>query len=1124
MMKSNLERMMILSLGLTLAFVPGGYGGTLASPSVPGGRAERSLKKLEVHPPRIELTTPHAYSQLIVTGIKDTGERVDVTREVTIEVPAGLVQVDNSALVRPVADGKGDLTIHLGKGNSGEFRYTARVPVTVSGQKEEYQVSFRQDVMPVLSRLGCNAGTCHGAAKGKNGFKLSLRGYDPLFDHLALTDDLEGRRFNRAAPDSSLMLLKMSGGVAHTGGVLSQPGQPYYELVRAWIAQGVKDQADSPKVTSISVLPQKPVIDLPGGTQQLAVTATYSDGSVRDVTREAFLQSSNTEVAEVDREAQVTAVRRGEATVLARYEGTYAATSLIVMGDRSGFVWKEPPTFNFIDQLVYKKLQRVKVLPSELCTDAEFIRRVYLDLTGLPPEPEVVRNFLADKRATQVKRDEVIDSLIGSPEFVEYWTNKWADLLMVNRKFLGVEGARAFRQYIHQSIADNKPYNQFAHEILNTSGSTIDHPAASYYKVHRDPTDLMENTTQLFLAIRFNCNKCHDHPFERWTQDQYYHLAAYFAQVVRKEDPHYKGKKVPGTAVQGATPLVEVISDAKTGEVTNYRTGQSAEPVFPFEHKGKIAEDASRREQLAEWVSAKENPYFARSYVNRLWSYLLGVGLIEPIDDIRAGNPPTNPELLDALTREFIDSGFDSQHIFRLICKSRVYQHSVQTNAWNEDDKINYSHALARRLPAEVLYDAIHQATGSLSKLPELPPGARAAELLDSTQEVPGRFLNLFGKPPRESACECERSDTMMLGPILNLVNGPVLADAIKDPNNRIARLLAGQKDSTTIVEDLYLAVLCRYPTPRELEIGLEALKEGQETYQRMLAEHNQRQKVLADYEKGLPARQAAWEAKIQKLPDWAPLEITRAVSKGGAVLATQKDGSVLASGKNPARDTYTITGQTDLKKITGIRLEVLPHPSLPAKGPGRPPNGNFVLTQLKVNAKARGTDGPAKPIVLHRPQATFAQANFPIANAIDNNPRSGWAIAPQFGKAHTAFFELQQPLALPEGGTLTIQMVQNYGGQHTLGHFRFSVTTTKPPLTFQGPPEAIAAVLKVPTDKRTPQQKAQLSNYYRAQDQELARLQRELADHPKPVDSRHPGAQDLVWALLNSKAFQFNH
>ncbi|HZV07461.1 MAG TPA: DUF1549 domain-containing protein [Gemmataceae bacterium] len=1073
--------------------------------------------KLEAQPPRVELKTPFEYSQLLLTAQLADGGQIDVTRIAKIEAPAQLVRVNATGVVRPVADGKGNLKITL----QGQ---TLALPVEVKGQKEKYNVSFVRDVMPALSRMGCNAGTCHGAAKGKNGFKLSLRGYDPLFDHRSLTDDLKGRRFNRAAPDASLMLLKCTGTVAHVGGVLTQPGDPFYELLRSWIADGVKLDLNSPRVQSLEVLPKSSVIPLPGMKQQIAVRATYTDGSVRDVSTLAFLESSNTEVATVDRAGTVTAVRRGETTILARYEGAYAAAGIVIMGERKGYAWHDVPEYSYIDKLVDAKLKQMKILPSELCTDAEFIRRIYLDLTGLPPEPADIRAFLADNRSMRVKRDALVDRLVGGPEFIEHWTNKWADLLQVNRKFLGEEGAKRFRDYIRLAIADNVPYDRFVYHILTAHGSNLEQPAASYYKILRDPGAVMENTTQLFLAVRFNCNKCHDHPFERWTQDQYYETAAFFAQVGRKEDPKFKGRRVGGTEVEGATPLAEIIEDVKAGEVTHLRTGQLAKPIFPYLHKDLAPSSASRREQFAHWVVSKDNPYFAKSYVNRLWSYLLGAGIIEPIDDIRAGNPPTNPALLDTLTDDFIKSGFNVRHMLRTICKSRVYQQSVQTNAFNRDDNINYSHALARRLPAEVLYDSIHRATGSLSRLPGLPPGARAAQLLDSQEDVPGGFFVLFGKPARESACECERSPTMMLGSVLNLANGPVPAAAIHDPNNRLSKLVAAEKDDAKVVEELFLAFLGRLPTKAELQLGLQTLKDGEKTYESLVAEAKQHQAALVAYEKSLDARQAQWEEQVKRTipPTWTPLEIVKADSKGGATFTPQMDGSLLLSGKNPEKDTYTITAQTKLNGITAIRLEVLPDASLPAKGPGRATNGNFVLNEFTLSFTLPG-EKKAKPIALKNAQADFSQNDWAVAGAIDNNRATGWAVAPEFGKPHTAYFELAAPLSLPTGATLTVTMFQAFGTQHTIGRFRVSLTTSKT-LSLKGPPAAVVKILGIEPAKRTPQQKTELTNYYRSLDPELSRLRQLVAEHPMPVDKRLPGAQDLAWAFINAKAFQFNH
>jgi len=1077
------------------------------------------IVKLQALPQTIDLKSPFEYRQILVTGTLATGEAVDLTRLAKVQAPASLVNVSPTGIVRPTADGKGELKITYA-GSS------VAIPIMVAGQKSKVEVDFIRDVNPVLSKVGCNSGTCHGSAQGKNGFQLSLRGYDALADHRALTDDLEARRFNRAAPERSLMLLKPAGGSPHVGGVLFQPGEPYYEIIRSWIADGVKLDLASPRVARIEMVPPSPELALPGMKQQMAIQAIYSNGAVRDVTLEAFLEISNTEVAKVDKNGLVTAIRRGETAILARYEGAYVSAPLLIMGDRSGVVWKDPPQNNYIDGLVYEKLKKIKVLPSDLCTDTEFLRRLHIDLTGLPPDTDQVRAFLADTRPRKVKRDALVDKLVGNPDYVEHWTNKWADLLQVNRNFLGDIGAVALRKWIKDAVAGNMPYDKFCYSILTASGSNVANPPASYFKILRDPETAMENTTHLFLGVRFNCNKCHDHPFERWTQNQYYHMASFFAQVGRTPDPNYKGMKIPGTDVRPALPTVEIISDLKTGDVVNPRQAKPAAAQFPYAFADMPPTNLARREQMARWITSKENPYFARSYANRVWSYLLGVGLIEPIDDLRASNPPTNPQLLDRLTDEFVKSGFNVYELVKTICKSRTYQHSIATNKWNKDDETNYAHAIARRLPAEVLYDAIHRATGSVTRLPGLPPGARAAQLIDSNVQVPGSFLDLFGRPPRESACECERTNAaMMLGPVLNLVNGPVMGDAIKDPTNRVAKLLATEKNDAKVVDELYLATLCRLPTDKERAIGIEAMQGLDEEYARLVAARKKVEDELAAYEKQVAVRQAQWETDMQKRVEWHVLEPVAFTSAGGAILKKLPDSSLLATGKNPSPETYTITANTPLRGITGIRLEVLSDPSLPAKGPGRAPNGNMVLNEFKVAAGKQKDAAPPKPLVLQRPQADFSQATFEVAKAIDNNPGTGWAIAPQMGRDHVAVFELKDKIDIEGGAALTFTLQQLFPGKdHNIGRLRLSVTTMPPPVLLQAVPENIAQILRIPAGKRDQNQKNVLTGFYQSSDANLARLRRELGEHSVPVNARALGAQDLVWALMNTPEFLFNH
>ncbi len=1036
----------------------------------------------------------------------------------------------------------------------GEFAPAPVVKTAALGQAtpSAKPADFIRDVNPILSRLGCNAGTCHGSAQGKNGFKLSLRGYDPLFDVRALTDDLGARRVNLASPDDSLMLLKATGAVPHVGGQLIKPGEPYYQVLRSWIAGGAQLNLQSPRVVRIELSPPNPVLEKMGTAQAMHVTAFYSDGSTREVTREAFIESGNSETASANREGIITALRRGEAPILARYEGAYTATTLTVMGDRTGFVWHEPPKYNKIDDFTAAKWKRLKIQPSDVCNDAEFLRRVYLDLTGLPPTPEQVRAFLADPRDSRLKREAVVDKLIGSEDYVEYWTNKWADLLQVNRKFLGVEGAASFRKWIREQIANNTPYDEFARKILTASGSNRENPPASYFKILREPGPTMENTTHLFLAVRFNCNKCHDHPFERWTQDQYYQLAAFFARVDLKADPQSGDRRIGGTAVEGAKPLYEIVADKDQGEVEHLRTGQVMAPAFPYAVKFQAPPQATRRQQLAAWITSAENPYFARSFVNRLWGYLFGVGIIDPIDDIRAGNPPTNPELLDYLTREFIQSGFNVRHIMRLICTSRTYQLSVATNKWNEDDKINYSHARPRRLPAEVLLDSVYRVTGSTSHFPGVPPGTRAAALPDSGVELPSGFLSTFGRPPRESACECERSSNLQLGPVMALVNGPTLAEAINDPNNALARLAAQEKDDAKLIDELFVRILNRPATAAEIEASRKILQQVEEDHQKLVQALHKREKEwealrpklekereaaiaqarqeltayekesaprraeqerqkaartaqleaeLKKYEATLPAKLAAWEKTRNIEGDWVFLHPTTLKASNGATLQRQPDFSILASGKN-GKGTYTITARTRLQGITGFRLEVLPDPTLPNGGPGRAGDGNFVLNEFIVQAAPVTDPKKVTAIKLRNPVADYVQQGFQVAELIDGFPaqRNGWAVAGSPGVPHWVTFETTQPLGYPGGTLLTFILHQQFDApDFMVGRFRLSVTTAPVPLGLSLA-EELKAVLTTPPEQRDAKQKESLLKYFRAIDPELRQRQNALAESKKPL------------------------
>ena len=1093
----------------------------------------------------VVLSGPYAYVQLLVEARMADGSRADATRAARYVVSENLA-VSGSGLLRPLADGAGSVTITVGS-------HQAVLPVEVAGLGSDAVVDldFIRDANPILAKAGCNQGTCHGAQKGKNGFKLSLRGYDPLFDIRALTDDLAARRVNVASPDDSLMISKALGRVPHEGGVRIDEGSPQHGVVHRWVAEGARLNMETPRVTGISVQPQNPVVEQIGSTQQIRVVASYADGSSRDVTRDAFMESGNTEVATSSPTGVLTAVRRGEAAVLVRYEGSYAATTLTVMGPRDGYVWEDVATYGRIDELVADKWQRMKIQPSELCDDATFLRRVTLDLTGLPPSPEQVREFLKDTRPVREKREEVVDRLLASPEYVDFWTNKWADLLQVNRKFLGAEGAAAFRDWIRQAVADNRPYDQFAREVLASSGSNKANPAASYYKVLRDPQLMMENTTHLFLGVRFNCNQCHDHPFERWTQDQYFQTAAFFAKTKLKKAEEAGDATIGGSAVEGAKPLYEEVFDADAGSIEHPRTGKAVEPAFPYACDFEVADEASERERLAAWITSPDNRYFAKSYVNRLWGYLLGTGLIEPIDDIRAGNPPSNPALLDHLTQEFLESGFNVRQLMRAICFSRAYQLSVESNEWNADDTLNYSHAKPRRLPAEVLYDTIHAVTGAPSEIPGVPAGTRAAALPDVGVATPDGFLANLGRPVRESACECERSSDLQLGPIMALVSGPTVGTAIASEGNQIDELVQRLPGNASLVDELFVRILNRLPTAAEIDafqISLEAIDDDHAALVAALAEQEQawmvrkpeleaeQQAAIAAAETALaelteslrPAREQAEQARAEKIaaaeaavaaargklgeklpeweqtlaasPEWFPLRPTAVTATAGNSLSIRSDRSVWASGSKE-KGIYEVVVETRLPQITGFRLEALASPDLPGGGPGLPPNGNFVVTEFEVLQSPLG-GGDAVPLKIASGKASFTQEGFAIEQAFDGNAgdQQGWAVHPATGVHHWATFTLAEPVANPEGVRLTVKIHQQHNAEaHRLGALRISATNAAGPLPLSLP-EAFASVLAIPAESRGDEAAAPLLAFFGKTDGGVRELEKQVATAKAPV------------------------
>ncbi|HXT39408.1 MAG TPA: DUF1549 and DUF1553 domain-containing protein [Candidatus Angelobacter sp.] len=766
-----------------------------------------ALRSLKVEPASLTLEDGRDERRVIVWGETASGQKYDVTSEVEMKPDVPCVDIDKTGCIQPKKQGSAQVTMTLGN-------LKVRLPVTVKDATVP-PVRFVRDIEPVLSRLGCNAGTCHGSAKGKNGFKLSLRGYDPEFDYQALIDDLSGRRFNRVKPEESLMLLKPTSEVPHEGRQPLKPGSREYFMIRDWIAQGTRSEDPvKNRAQSIEVLPSNVELDLPGRSQHVLVLAHYPDGSVRDVTRDAILSSNNGDVAEV-KNAVVMGLRRGEAAVLARYEGCYATKLVSVMGDRTGYKWQDVAEYNYIDKQVNAKLRKLKTLPSDLCTDAEFMRRVSLDLTGIPPTPERLRAFLADTAPGREKREKLIDELLASEDYNDYWANKWADLLQCNSEHLGEKGVWVFHNWIRGSIAANKRYDKFVREMLLAEGSSYLNPEVNYYRALRETGKITEDVSQTFLGVRFNCNKCHDHPFEKWTQKQYYEFGAYFARVAIKRGSLGKDNIRNFTGDLMQVPGEEIVYLKDDGEVQNPRTGMDVPPKVPVGEAKAVSKDGDRREPFVNWLTSKENPYFAMAMANRTWSYFFGRGIIEPVDDIRGSNPASNPELLDALTEDFVQSGFDVRHLMRNICLSRTYQLSINKNKWNEDDTVNFSHATPRRLSAEQMLDAIAVATGDRPKFKGFPAGLRSVDLPDGI--VSGNdFLTLFGRPKRQSACECERTSNVTLSHALNLINGTTISESLSAPTNRIAKIVEAEKDDKKVIEDIYISVLGRPPTEKE--------------------------------------------------------------------------------------------------------------------------------------------------------------------------------------------------------------------------------------------------------------------------------------------------------------------
>ena len=757
---------------------------------------------IRVSPAAVVLNRPEASLQLLVTETLPDGRSCDATRAAAYEISAAAVAtVDSAGLVRPLADGSAEIIIRHGTDE-------ARMTITVRSLGAPQPVSFQYDVIPIFTKARCNSGGCHGKAEGQNGFKLSIFGFDTESDHKALTSEGRGRRLMLGDPDQSLLLRKSAADMPHGGGRKIEKGSDRYAVLRRWVADGAPYRtAGEGPVVRIEVEPVQQAL-LAGEAQQLRVTAFAEDGSQRCVTLEAEYETNAGNIADVDQRGLVEASDiPGEVTILVRYLG-HVAVSRITL-PRPGVDVQRPAEQNFIDGLVWNKLQKLGIQPSDRADDATFLRRAYLDAIGTLPTVNEARRFLSE--SAPEKRALLVDELLARPEYVDYWSMRWADLLRADQLTITPQGAVAMTRWLRKQIAGNRPYDQFVRDILTVQGSTQAEGPAALYKAFDTPETVSRSISQLFLGVRIECAQCHHHPSEKWAQADYFGFAGFFTGVTRKPLP--AGGE--GIMSRGGADL----KHPRTDEVIPTHA-LGAEPP-DFSNNGGFSKVGDRRRVLADWMTSPTNPFFTRMIVNRLWAHYMGHGLVTPIDDLRDTNPATNEPLFDALCLHMNEAKYDLKAFTRTLLNSRIYQLSPVTNATNLSDRQNFSHALDKALPAEVLLDMVCQATGVREKFIGWPLGYRAIELWDS--RVPSYFFRIFGRPSRTSVCECERSNEPSIAQALHLLNSPEVMEKIQHPHGEARRLANSTRPPAEIVDDLYLMTLSRFPRDAERRLMLEA-------------------------------------------------------------------------------------------------------------------------------------------------------------------------------------------------------------------------------------------------------------------------------------------------------------
>ena len=763
--------------------------------------AASPLAELRVFPPDVHLKTKRDRQSFVVQAVYQDGITRDVTSEAKVTLKdAALVKQEGHTL-HPAKDGETTMTVAFGGKK-------VVIPVTVADATVDRPISFRLDVMPVFMKASCNNGSCHGSSRGKDGFRLSLFGFDPEGDYYRLTREVSGRRINLAVPERSLMIEKSIGAVSHTGGKRFDMDSEYCQTLLRWIRAGAPNDADPakvPTVVSLELSPKQAVLDGKGETQQLTVRAVYSDGTDRDVTNLAFFSTNNESAAAVTQEGVVTAGVRGEAFVMARYDTHTVGSQFIVLPKDLKFEWPKPPANNYIDELVYAKLKKLRMLPSEVCSDEVFIRRVFIDVIGKLPTVEEYNAFMADSRPD--KRALLVDDLLSRKEFTELWVMKWAEKLGIrSSNQVSYKSTVLYFNWLRDKIANNVPMDEMVKELLSSQGGTFTNPATNYYQIERDTLKTAENVAQVFMGMRLQCTQCHNHPFDRWTMDDYYGFAAFFSQIGRK---------------RGEDPREIIIYNDGGGEVKHPVGGRVMKPKF----LGGAVPDLKgrdRRAVMAEWLVSADNPYFAPNLANIVWDHFFGRGIIDPVDDVRVSNPATNPELLDALAKKLIEYDYDFKRLVKDICTSRAYQRSTVPNETNAKDKGNFAKASLRRIRAEILLDCISQVTETPNDFKGLPTGARAVQIADGNTST--YFLTTFGRATRTTVCTCEVKVEPNLSQALHLLNGDTINGKVVS-GGVVAAMLKEKKSPEEILTNLTIRCMSRKPTKAEFASLESALK-----------------------------------------------------------------------------------------------------------------------------------------------------------------------------------------------------------------------------------------------------------------------------------------------------------